>query len=79
MEKNKDIPNKTCRLNIYWSQTAGAVRMYSWPGQPDIVRFSFKGKSWNARMSAAYMCTVLAASWLTWFYHSLMVDVHMAD
>ena len=64
LKDNHSCQKGIASLNTYWTQTAAAVRLLCVPGNPDCVRFSFKGKSWNARMSAAYMCSVIAASWL---------------
>lgn len=57
--KKLDLPNDKCELNVYWTQTASAVRFKLIPSKPDSSRFSYKIGTWNTRMAAAFISSYL--------------------
>ena len=60
--KKLDLPNDKCELNVYWTQTASAVR-FKLLTRPDSSRFSYKIGTWNTRMAAAFISSYLMVAW----------------
>lgn len=62
--KKAEMKDKHGNLNIYWSKTCSSVRHLLLPKSPDIACFSTKqGKTWNTRMTAAFMGSWLLVTW----------------
>lgn len=64
-KKKPALSSGNVALNVYWTKGTSAVRLMSvGPPYPDAAYFFFKNGSWNSRMAAAFMASVLMVTWL---------------
>lgn len=57
--KADHLPNDKVCMNTYWTKTSSAVMLLLDPKKPTASSFSYKLGSWNQRMTAAHMSSLL--------------------
>lgn len=63
--KKPTLTSGNVQLNVYWTKSASACRLLAvGPPSPDAAYFHFKLGSWNARMAACFMSSVLMVAGL---------------